>query len=315
LAHAQSVARQSRAATAELKRELARRTTSALSDVIERELRMHERVLGGEAVERVHSRLGRDTAPPVAPPEAEAEADADPGPARVAAPAPAAPPPASPTPPTPPASPTPPAPAGPVPETGPGGDDVREAVVEAVAAQLYLAPHEVDARQTFSDMGLDSIGAVEVTNTLATRFGVHLESVLVYECPTVPELADAVAAAVRHRQQVTEAALAPAPEAAQPAQPKPQSPDPTTTPTPTPPPGPDTVRAPVEPAPGTPGPVVNGADAPGPAPSGPPPAATAPPSSVPPLVLRGASVRDGRPRSSAPLAPPPAVSPPPAGSP
>ncbi|NEC84062.1 polyketide synthase, partial [Streptomyces sp. SID7958] len=36
---------------------------------------------------------------------------------------------------------------------------------------------------------------------------------------------------------------------------------------------------------------------------------------VPPLVLRGASVRDGRPRSSAPLAPPPAVSPPPAGSP
>ncbi|WP_164441660.1 acyl carrier protein, partial [Streptomyces sp. SID9913] len=123
-----------------------------------------------------------------------------------------------------PTPPTPPAPAGPVPETGPGGDDVREAVVEAVAAQLYLAPHEVDARQTFSDMGLDSIGAVEVTNTLATRFGVHLESVLVYECPTVPELADAVAAAVRHRQQVTEAALAPAPEAAQPAQPGPQSP-------------------------------------------------------------------------------------------
>src|SRR5690606_11853091 len=83
-------------------------------------------------------------------------------------------------------------------------------------------------------MGLDSIGAVEVTNTLATRFGVHLESVLVYECPTVPELADAVAAAVRHRQQVTEAALAPAPEAAQPAQPGPPSPDPTTTPTPPP---------------------------------------------------------------------------------
>ncbi|NED19250.1 hypothetical protein G3I31_14195, partial [Streptomyces sp. SID9913] len=82
LAHAQSVARQSRAATAELKRELARRTTSALSDVIERELRMHERVLGGEAVERVHSRLGRDTAPPVAPPEA----DPGPVPARVAAP-------------------------------------------------------------------------------------------------------------------------------------------------------------------------------------------------------------------------------------
>src|SRR5690606_27105003 len=218
--------------------------TSALSDVIERELRMHERVLGGEAVERVHSRLGRDTAPPVAPPEAEA--DPGPVPARVAAPAPAAP--AAP----PPASPQPPAPAGPVPETGPSGDDVREAVVEAVAAQLYLAPHEVDARQTFSDMGLDSIGAVEVTNTLATRFGVHLESVLVYECPTVPELADTVAAAVRHRQQVTEAALAPAPEAAQPAQPKPQSPDPTTTPTPTPTPtpgpGPDTVRAPVEPA-------------------------------------------------------------------
>src|SRR5690606_41526823 len=75
------------------------------------------------------------------------------------------------SPPTPPASPTPPAPAGPVPETGPGGDDVREAVVEAVAAQLYLAPHEVDARQTFSDMGLDSIGArsEEHTSELQSR--------------------------------------------------------------------------------------------------------------------------------------------------
>ncbi|NEA94149.1 SDR family oxidoreductase, partial [Actinospica acidiphila] len=94
LAHAQSVARQSRAATAELKRELARRTTSALSDVIERELRMHERVLGGEAVERVHSRLGRDTAPPVAPPEAapgpDSGPDSGPVPGRVAAPEPAA---------------------------------------------------------------------------------------------------------------------------------------------------------------------------------------------------------------------------------
>ncbi|MFC6512351.1 enoyl-CoA hydratase-related protein [Streptomyces goshikiensis] len=72
LGHAQSVARQSRAAASELKRELAGRTFAALSDVIERELRMHERVLGGEAVERVHIRLGHEPPTAAAPPRVEA---------------------------------------------------------------------------------------------------------------------------------------------------------------------------------------------------------------------------------------------------
>ncbi|GAA3897334.1 hypothetical protein GCM10022244_04510 [Streptomyces gulbargensis] len=320
LAHAQSVARQSRAATAELKRELARRTTSALSDVIERELRMHERVLGGEAVERVHSRLGRDTAPPVAAPEPDS--------APIGATAPVPPERERPTP-----APVAPAPV-PEPEQGPSGDDVREAIVEAVAVQLYLAPHEVDARQTFSDMGLDSIGAVEVTNTLATRFGVHLESVLVYECPTVPELADAVAAAVRHRRKVTEAALAPRPEAARTPESRPRrqaepEPRPATRAL-TPTTRPEAVRPAAVAAPAAAGPVVTApvpADPPSPGSSTPAPATPAPVvpepqpqatvsrPSAPPLVLRGASVRDGRPRSSAPPPPPAPAEPGPAPEP
>ncbi|MFG2414768.1 SDR family NAD(P)-dependent oxidoreductase, partial [Streptomyces goshikiensis] len=77
LGHAQSVARQSRAAASELKRELAGRTFAALSDVIERELRMHERVLGGEAVERVHIRLGHE--PPTPAPVAPAGVEGMPG--------------------------------------------------------------------------------------------------------------------------------------------------------------------------------------------------------------------------------------------
>ncbi|MEU8242628.1 SDR family NAD(P)-dependent oxidoreductase [Actinoplanes missouriensis] len=204
LGHAQSVARQSRAAAAELKRELAGRTRSALSDVIPRELRMHERVLGDEAVDRVRERLHRDAPAAPAPVSSPTPAVA-PVPAVTPAPVP---------------SPVP----SPVPEVaGPTGAELQPAVVEAVAAQLYLAPHEVNLKQTFSDMGLDSIGAVEVTEALSGRFGVDLGSVLVYDRPTVPELAEAVAEAVRHQNQITAAATAPLPQQAPPiVEPQPQ---------------------------------------------------------------------------------------------
>ncbi|MEU5397680.1 SDR family NAD(P)-dependent oxidoreductase [Streptomyces sp. NPDC005963] len=257
LGHAQSVTRQSRTATAELKRELAGRTLTALADVIERELHMHDRVLGGEAVERVQSRLIRD-----ATPAAET-------------PAPVPPPVPSPPPPVPPATmPSSVAPVRPLPPppAGPTGEELRDAVVEVVAGQLYLKPHEVDLRQTFSDMGLDSIGAVEVTNLLGTRFGVPLESVLVYDRPTVPELADAVAAAVRHKHRVAEAATATAPalEASDP------------------PPGPAEVSVAL---PGS-GLLSVPSAASGVRPDTSPDQAAAQSPGVPPLVLRGATTRE-----------------------
>ncbi|MFE3599909.1 SDR family NAD(P)-dependent oxidoreductase [Streptomyces sp. NPDC059142] len=277
LGYAQSIVRQSRTAAAELKRELAGRTLAALSDVIERELRMHERVLGGEAVERVQSRLGRESAPsPTA-----------------AATAPAAQPVSS-VPPHPPVPSVPPAPhVQPVPPpgtSGSAGEELRDVVVEVVAAQLYLAPHEVDPRQTFSDMGLDSIGAVEVTNTLASRLGVHLESVLVYERPTVPELADAVAEAVRNKQQVADAAVAPragASEPARPAEPVTDGPAPSPVGTAAPAPATAPLVIPV------PAPVVAAVSSPE-------------PGAAVPLVLRGVGARAGQHAAhAAPAAPGP----------
>ncbi|MEU8367268.1 SDR family NAD(P)-dependent oxidoreductase [Micromonospora tulbaghiae] len=78
------------------------------------------------------------------------------------------------------------------PEPGPDDGTVSDAVTEIVGALLYLRPDEVLPSRTFADLGLDSIGAVELVRDLNRRFGTDLDSAAVYDHPTVPDLARAV---------------------------------------------------------------------------------------------------------------------------
>ncbi|WP_431874894.1 SDR family NAD(P)-dependent oxidoreductase [Micromonospora marina] len=78
------------------------------------------------------------------------------------------------------------------PEPGPDDGAVGDAVTEIVGALLYLRPDEVLPSRTFADLGLDSIGAVELVRDLNRRFGTDLDSAAVYDHPTVPDLARAV---------------------------------------------------------------------------------------------------------------------------
>ncbi|MEO3808343.1 SDR family NAD(P)-dependent oxidoreductase [Sphaerisporangium sp. B11E5] len=144
---------------------------------------------------------------PAQAPASAAEQAAAPDPASAAAPDPAsaaAPDPASAAAPAPAVAAAEPAPdsATAVPGTGPvaapaaspspTGSEVREVVMTTLSAHLYLEADEIDESQSFSEMGLDSIGAVEIVRDLNRRFQLDLDSVAVYDHPTIPALVDFV---------------------------------------------------------------------------------------------------------------------------
>ncbi|MCT7356957.1 phosphopantetheine-binding protein, partial [Streptomyces sp. 15-116A] len=87
--------------------------------------------------------------------------------------------------------------SGPAPHdpAGPAAVDravVRQAIVEALCAELRVAPDEIDLTEPFSDLGVDSIAAEVVRQEIGGRFGVELDSVTVYDHPTVERLTDHV---------------------------------------------------------------------------------------------------------------------------
>lgn len=68
-----------------------------------------------------------------------------------------------------------------------------EAVIAATLTEvLYLDAGELDRRLSFNEMGVDSIGAVELAKEINRAFGLSLDSVAVYDFPTLPALAEHV---------------------------------------------------------------------------------------------------------------------------
>ncbi|WP_435279494.1 SDR family NAD(P)-dependent oxidoreductase [Streptomyces sp. 1222.5] len=222
LDRARTLAAQPQGAVRRLKQELAGRVLARLDDVVGREVRMHEEVLGTEARDRVRGHFARvaafrntvggDEERPTAGPEpmGSPETEARPSPSAEAAPtAEAPPPPAAHR-----ADDRTAAGPGPDPEpAGPSAAELRADVVASLAQVLYLRPEEIDDERTFAEMGLDSIGAVEVVRDLNERHGAGLEAVAVYDHPTVPAMTAALSAARSSATALHRAALAPEPSA------------------------------------------------------------------------------------------------------
>ncbi|MGW8063186.1 SDR family NAD(P)-dependent oxidoreductase [Streptomyces ziwulingensis] len=232
LNRARALAARPEGAVRRLKRELADRVLARLDDVVGREVRMHEEVLGTEARDRVRGHfarveafretgtgsgtttasepaLRREPEPEVRDepeiraesavrPELEVRAEpvsevraasrirAEPVPEPIPAPA-----------------------QAPAPEAvaGPSEAEVRAGVVASLAQVLYLRPEEIDDERTFAEMGLDSIGAVEVVRDLNERHGAGLEAVAVYDHPTVPAMTAALLTAHHRTAALHRAAL------------------------------------------------------------------------------------------------------------
>ncbi|MGW0487970.1 SDR family NAD(P)-dependent oxidoreductase [Streptomyces olivaceus] len=214
LDRARALAARPEGAVRRLKRELADRVLARLDDVVGREVRMHEEVLGAEARDGVRGHFARVEAFRGAGSGATAAS----GPALRRAPEPEA-------------------QAGPgtraepavrpesegraesvselIPASAPEAvaglseEEVRAGVVASLAQVLYLRPEEIDDERTFAEMGLDSIGAVEVVRELNERHGTGLEAVLVYDHPTVPAMTAALLTAHHRTAALHRAALEP----------------------------------------------------------------------------------------------------------
>ncbi|WP_462186301.1 beta-ketoacyl synthase N-terminal-like domain-containing protein, partial [Frankia sp. CcWB2] len=164
-----------------LKAELAGRALGELPEIIRREARLHDDLVGEGVAARVREHASRTigvAAEPAVGPAAErvVERAARPAPAVGLEPA--------------------------VPEI----DEVRDAVVAALCSVLYLDESEVDRSLTFADMGLDSIGAVELVRGLNPRFGTNLDAAAVYDHPMVDALAEAVVSSAAGRARLVASA-------------------------------------------------------------------------------------------------------------
>ncbi len=202
---ARSIAAKPVEAVAELKAELAARLLARLPEIVEREVRMHERVLGGRSLElvREHFRKVRDygatvtaaaaVEAPVAPPAAVTDA------MPVLTPA---------------ASVEVPVAARPVDAAEaalPDPSEVERLVVATLCAIVYATEEEIDRQLSFSELGLDSIGAVEIVRSLNQRFGLEIDSVAVYDHPTVARLTAHVLETAEQARALHRSALASAP--------------------------------------------------------------------------------------------------------
>ncbi|MCW5321949.1 SDR family NAD(P)-dependent oxidoreductase [Verminephrobacter aporrectodeae subsp. tuberculatae] len=168
---ADAIAEQSAPVVNALKRELAERTGADLAKVIAREAAMHDAVLHADLVSGIRARTGHagtDTARTDGPAHAEQSAPAAP---RVTA-------------------------------ADPVKPRIRNEIETTLCRNLFVHRNELDARRTFAEMGLDSLGAVEIVRDLNHAFGLNLDSVLVYDHPTIDALVDHVAAAQAEREAV-----------------------------------------------------------------------------------------------------------------
>ncbi|MER5558834.1 SDR family NAD(P)-dependent oxidoreductase [Streptomyces sp. NPDC002506] len=271
LDRARALADKPEAAVRRLKKELAGRVLARLGDVVASEVRMHEEVLGSEASELVRGHFARVEAFR-APAPRVASAPVSPqelAPERAAAL-------------------DPPLPE-PVPQTEPEAEterepetmaaEVDEAIVTALTQVLYLQPDEIDRELTFSEMGLDSIGAVEVVRDLNQRFGTGLDAVAVYDHPTVPSLAAALLAASRQSRALHRKAV----------RRQPPTPSPAPAPTPAPASVPAPAPRPAAVAPPAPPPAVSAPALPA-APSAPPGMVTLRPVEAPVTVAAPSAV-------------------------
>lgn len=66
-------------------------------------------------------------------------------------------------------------------------DSLKKELIKTLAEALYVEPEKVDINKKFVDMGLDSIIGVEWTNTLSKTYGISIDTVWIYDHPTIEE--------------------------------------------------------------------------------------------------------------------------------
>lgn len=68
-------------------------------------------------------------------------------------------------------------------------DDIERWLVDRLAERLGVLPGEVDPTMSFADLGLDSIGAVEIASKLQAEWDLALTETAMWDYPTIRDLA------------------------------------------------------------------------------------------------------------------------------
>ncbi|WP_040866274.1 acyl carrier protein [Nocardia exalbida] len=71
---------------------------------------------------------------------------------------------------------------------------IRDWLVERVADYTERAPHEVDPVVPLAELGMDSVSAVSLCGEIEDRWSLELDPVLVFEYPTIADIAAYLAA-------------------------------------------------------------------------------------------------------------------------
>lgn len=71
---------------------------------------------------------------------------------------------------------------------------IQDWLVERVAAYTERAPHEVDPVVPLAELGMDSVSAVSLCGEIEDRWSLEVDPVLVFEYPTIADIAAYLAA-------------------------------------------------------------------------------------------------------------------------
>lgn len=77
--------------------------------------------------------------------------------------------------------------------------DLRSTLVTMLAKELRLPEASVEPNQLLTQYGLDSISALTIAGDLEDMLGMQLPATLLWDCPTINDLADALAQMISER--------------------------------------------------------------------------------------------------------------------
>lgn len=71
--------------------------------------------------------------------------------------------------------------------------DIKEQLGFILCKIIHISSEEVNETLSFKDMGMDSINGVEIVRDINKEYGINLDAVVLYDYPTIPELAEYIA--------------------------------------------------------------------------------------------------------------------------
>jgi acyl carrier protein len=77
---------------------------------------------------------------------------------------------------------------------GPTESDIRNWLIRELAQALDVSHDEIRTNQSFFDLGLDSSAALGLTDLLTEWLNCDIEPTMLYDYPTIEQLASALAA-------------------------------------------------------------------------------------------------------------------------